>query len=100
MKNKSLTQILKFARSTMYVARKSGTQEKTADNLRYSIHVLTKCPFYARNRRHYLGRAILEEEEMKNKSLTQILKFARATRKWTLTNCQEEETSIHVQCTG
>ena len=36
MKNKPLTQILKFARSTMYVARKNGTQEKTVNNLRYS----------------------------------------------------------------
>ena len=36
MKNKSLTQILKFARLTMYVARKNGTQEKTLNNLRYS----------------------------------------------------------------
>ena len=40
-----------------------------------SIHVLTECPLHATNRWHYLGKATLEEEELKNKSLTQILKF-------------------------
>ena len=49
-----------------------------------SIHVLTECPLHARNRWHYLGRATLKEEDMKNKSLSQILKFARATKKWIL----------------
>ena len=48
------------------------------------IHVLMECPLHARNRWHYLGKATLKEEDMKNKSLTQILRFARATKKWTL----------------
>ena len=49
-----------------------------------TIHVLTDCPLHARNRWHYLGKATLKEEDMKTKSLTQILKFARATKKWAL----------------
>ena len=42
------------------------------------IPILTECPFHDRNRWHYLGRATLEKD-MKNKSLTQILKLARST---------------------
>ena len=49
-----------------------------------TIHVLAECPLHARNRWHYLGRATLKEEDLKNKSLTQILKFARASKKWAL----------------
>ena len=49
-----------------------------------SIHVLARCPLHARNRWHYLGKATLKEEELKNKSPTQLITFAKATRKWAL----------------
>ena len=49
-----------------------------------SIHVLAKCPLHARNRWHYLGKATLEEEDLKNKALTQLIKFARVTKKWAI----------------
>ena len=49
-----------------------------------AIHVLARCPLQARNRWHYLGKATLKEEELKNKSLKQLITFARATKKWAL----------------
>ena len=50
-----------------------------------SIHLLARCPLQARNRWHYLGRAIIEEKNLMNKSISAILRFARATRKWNIT---------------
>ena len=59
-----------------------GEEEET------SIHILARCPLQARNRWHYLGRATIEEENLRNLHMSAILRFARATRKWT-TNLQE-----------
>ena len=59
-----------------------GEEEET------SIHILARCPLQARNRWHYLGRATIEEENLRSLHMSAIHRFARATRKWT-TNLQE-----------
>ena len=55
-----------------------GEEEET------SIHLLTRCPLQARNRWHYLGRATIKEEDLRNKHISSILRFARATNKWNI----------------
>ena len=52
-----------------------GEEEET------SIHLLARCPLQARNRWQYLGRVSIEEKDLRNKHISAILRFARATRK-------------------
>ena len=47
-----------------------------------SIHLLTSCPLQARNRWHYLGKTTLQVEKIQNININKIMKFARATNKW------------------
>ena len=72
--------ILKRHRSLMKVERspqcKCGGDEETA------IHVLTECPLHARNRWQYLGRATLKQEEIHEMHIDKVLKFAKASKKW------------------
>ena len=63
----------------------SPTCDKCQEEEETAIHLMTTCPHYWWERMQHLGAAIITEDEIRGKTIKEILKFAQATKRWSST---------------